>query len=231
MNNPFDFFDKVYCINLKEREDRWQDCLKNFERYDLKNFERIEAIKVNGDIHPKRKGQIGCALSFAKCFEQIKKNNYKKVLIFEDDFTFKYNKNQTFEKLNLALQELPENWDSLFLGGTLINDYGIFPIQKHSDNLLKLQSAHCLHSVAFSEKGVNKIFEFFKNQNDWKMQLINNFEAIDIFFASNYQNKTNSFITSDLLCYQRVTVSNIENAIYDYSQWMDTNFNYFKSIL
>jgi hypothetical protein len=61
--------------------------------------------------------------------------------------------------------------------------------------------------------------------------LINNFEAIDMFFAKDYQHKTNSFLTSELLCYQRVNASNIENAIYDYSQWMDRNFNYFKSLL
>jgi len=33
------------------------------------------------------------------------------------------------------------------------------------------------------------------------------------------------------LCYQRVNASNIENDIHDYSQWMDRNFNYFKSLL
>lgn len=231
MENPFNFFDKVYCINLKEREDRWHDCLKNFEKYDIKNFERIEAIKVNKDIHPKRKGQIGCALSFAKCFEQIRNNNYKNTLILEDDFEFKYDKNTTFGKLNNALEQLPKNWDSLFLGGTVINDYGIFPIEKYSNNLLKLKSAHCLHSVAFSKEGIDKIFKYFKNSNDWKFELINNFEAIDVFFAKHYQNETNSFLTSDLLCYQRVNASNIENAVYDYSEWMNTNFNYFKSKL
>lgn len=231
MNNPFKFFDKVYCINLSERPDRWNECLKNFQKYEIDNYERIDAIKVEAKLPPKRKGQIGCALSFSKCFEEIKKNNYKQVLIFEDDFEFKYDKNNTFEKLNKALNELPQNWDSLFLGGTVINDYGIFPIQKYSHNLLKLQSAHCLHAVAFSQQGVDKIFKYFNEQSDWRLQLINNFEAIDMFFAKYYQNETNSFLTSDLLCYQRVNASNIENAVYDYSEWMDRNFNYFKSLL
>jgi len=62
--------------------------------------------------------------------------------------------------------------------------------------------------------------------------MINNFEAIDIFFAKHYQNQTNSFLTSELLCYQRVNTSNIENRVtYDYSELMNRNFNYFKSIL
>ena len=231
MKNPFNFFDKIYCINLAERPDRWNECLKNFEKHEINNYERINAIKIEGDLPNKRKGQIGCALSFATCFEKIKKENLKNALLFEDDFEFRDNKEIIFQKLNKAIQELPEDWDSLFLGGTVIDDYGLFPIQKYSDNLLKLNSAHCLHAVAFSQKGVDKIFNYFNQQEDWKRQLINNFEAIDIFFAKCYQHKTNSFLTSELLCYQRVNTSNIENVVYDYSEWMNRNFNYFKSLL
>lgn len=231
MNNPFNFFDKIYCINLAERQDRWNECLNNFDKYKINNFERIDAIKIEANLPSKRKGQIGCALSFCKCFEQIKNNNYNTVLIFEDDFEFKYDKDNTFQKLNSSLKELPENWDSLFLGGTIVNDYGFFPIEKYSNNLLKLNSSHCLHATAFSRQGINKIFSYFNSPNDWQKQLINNFEAIDIFFAKYYQNQTNSFLTSELLCYQRVNASNIENVTYDYSEWMNRNFNYFKSLL
>ena len=198
MKNPFDNFDRIYCVNLKERTDRWQECLKNFKKYDITNFERIDAVKINENIHPKRKGQIGCALSFAKCFEDIKNNNYKNALLLEDDFEFKYDKETLFEKLNKSLNDLPNDWDSLYLGGTIVSDYGFFPIEKYSENLFKLNSAHCLHSVCFSKSGVNKIFKFFNEFSDWKAQLINNFEAIDIFFAKHYQSNTNSFLTSEL---------------------------------
>lgn len=231
MNNPFDFFDKVYCINLKEREDRWQDCLKNFEKYDIKNFERIEAIKVNGDIHPKRKGQIGCALSFAKCFEISKNKQEQRILIFEDDFNFKFDKQTIFKKLNNYLQDLPFNWDSLHLGATLTDEYGIFPIHKFSYNLFSLKSAHCLHSVAFSKNGIDKIFAAFDNKKEWYKDLINNYENMDVFMAKTYQNANNCFISNELICYQTPNLSNIENTIYDYSEWMDRNFENFKSKL
>ena len=62
MNNPFNFFDKIYCINLKERTDRWENCLRNFEKYEITNYERIDAIKINAYLSSKRKGQIGCSL-------------------------------------------------------------------------------------------------------------------------------------------------------------------------
>lgn len=231
MNNPFDFFDKIFCINLKERTDRWENCLKNFDKYDIKNHERVEAIKINGDLHPKRKGQIGCALSFAKCFNKIKEEQLEKVLILEDDFEFKYDKEILFDKINNSLKDLPQNWDSLYFGGTLINDYGINPIQKFSHHLFKLNSAHCLHCTAFSKAGTNKIFEYFKNEKNWHLNLINNFENMDVFMAQVFQKSTNSYITNEILCYQKVSLSNIENCIFDYKDWMDNNFKTFASII
>jgi len=231
MSNPFYFFDKIYCINLKERTDRWQECLKNFDKYEITNYERIDGIKINGDLPAKRKGQIGCALSFAKCFEIAKKRLNKNILIFEDDFTFKFDKEQIFHKLNLYLKDLPSNWDSLHLGATLTDEYGIFPIEKFSPNLFRLKSAHCLHSVAFSEFGINKIFDMFGSKNEWYKELINNYENMDVFMAKSYQNINNSFISKELICYQTPNLSNIENKTYDYTEWMNRNFNYFKSIL
>jgi len=231
MNNPFKFFDKIYCINLKERTDRWENCIKNFEKYEIHNFERIEAIKVNGDLHPKRKGQIGCALSFAKCFNKISSENISRALIFEDDFEFKDEKEILFNKMNKSLSELPNDWDSIYFGATLVNDYGFNPIEKYTENLYKLNSAHCLHSIGISSNGVKKIFQLFNNNENWHIDLINNYGIIDVFFAKDYQRKTKSFITSNLLCYQKAIYSNIESFTYDYSELMDRNFNYFKSIL
>jgi len=231
MNNPFDFFEKIYCINLSERPDRWGECLKNFEKYEIANYERIDAVKIEGNLPSKRKGQIGCALSFARCFESIKLNNINKALILEDDFNFIYCKNELFEKLNLCIQDLPSSWDSLHLGATLTNEYGIFPIEKYSNNLFKLKSGHCLHTVAFSKNGVNKIFENFNNKNDWYKDLINNYENMDVFMAKTYQKNNNCFISTELLSYQNANLSNIENTVYDYSEWMNSNFQIFKKKL
>lgn len=231
MNNPFNFFNKIYCINLKERTDRWEQCLKNFEKLEITNYERIDAIKVNGDLNSKRKGQIGCAMSFVKCFNDAILKKYENILILEDDFLFIDEKEILFSKTLASINDLPNDWDSLYFGGTVVNDYNHIPIQKYSSNLFKLNSAHCLHSVAFSKNGLLKIKDFFNKKDDWYLDLINKYEAIDIFFAKDYQHQTNSFISKELLCYQKINPSNIENCISDYSQWMNRNFNYFKSII
>ena len=32
MNNPFDYFDEIYCINLDHRKDRWQHAQEEFKK-------------------------------------------------------------------------------------------------------------------------------------------------------------------------------------------------------
>lgn len=231
MNNPFNFFDKIYCINLKERTDRWEQCLKNFEKLEITNYERIDAIKVNGDIHPKRKGQIGCALSFCKTFEKALNDNHQQVLIFEDDFEFNMSNEQLFSELKSSISELPEQWDSFYLGCTLIDCYGRFPIEKYSKNLFKIKSAHALHSTAFSKNGLLKIKNFFSNKDNWYIDLVNNYENMDVFIAKEFLKTSSSYMTKDLLCFQRSNYSNIENNYYDYNQLMKDNFNFFKNKL
>ena len=54
---------------------------------------------------------------------------------------------------------------------------------------------------------------------------------MDVFLAKEYHHKTKSFITTELLCYQKINLSNIEDNTYDYSEWMNRNFNHFKNLL
>lgn len=229
MKNPFNFFKKTYCVNLKERTDRWQECLDNFKKLGITNCTRVDAVKVNADINPKRRGQIGCSLSYATCINSAIKDNLQNVFILEDDFEFILEKEFLYKKINSILEELPKDWDSLYFGGTIGNFYGKEPIEKYSSNLFKLRCSHTTHSIAFSHQGLRKIVKFFNNNPEWHQELIENYECIDVFLAKEFLPNSNSFISSDLLCYQRVSQSDIENTTYDYSHWMNNNFNLFKS--
>ena len=37
MKNPFDYFDKIYCINLDYRTDRWEQVQNEFEKIGIEN--------------------------------------------------------------------------------------------------------------------------------------------------------------------------------------------------
>lgn len=231
MKNPFEFFDKIYCINLKERTDRWEECLSEFEKYGIENVERIEAIKVKEEsLSSKRIGQIGCSLSYAVCVNKSLLAKADNVLILEDDFDFIFDKEKLYYKMNKALNGLPEDWDSLYFGGTVVDEYGHAPLQSFSDKLFKLKCAHTTHSIAFSKRGLWKIAAMLNHSQEtgWHENLLKNYECIDTFFAKDYQRNTNSFITPEILCVQRSSFSDIEKTSYDYKEWMLGNFDKFK---
>jgi len=228
MNNPFDQYEKIFCINLKEREDRWNQCVLNFGKYEIKNNERFNGYKISADhFDKKRRGQIGCALSFYKCFEKIKTDKLQSVLILEDDFNFTLDKEDLFKKINICISELPNNWDSLYFGANLTDEYGIDPVEKYSANLHRLKSAHCLHSVSFSYQGVEKIFDLLGYEKAGFDSLIANYENMDVFMAKIYQKQTNTFISNIILANQTPSYSSIENVVFDYNSWIEMNFERF----
>jgi GR25 family glycosyltransferase involved in LPS biosynthesis len=109
-------FDKIYVLNLKESEDRRNHINKEFERVGINNYEFFEGTRYDSEeveklmksdfvkkfpncfrCNQKRcycennfltKYQIGNWCSFLNIFRTIIKNNYKFVLICEDDIVF-----------------------------------------------------------------------------------------------------------------------------------------------
>ena len=125
-------FDKVYIITLKkstDRQDRFKDILAglNYEifwgvnGYELSLDELYDENIYSSDITKNRNitksdltfGEIGCALSHLKIYQEIIDNNYKKVLILEDDIFVKV---ENSEKFISVFSELPDDWDLLYLG-------------------------------------------------------------------------------------------------------------------
>ena len=231
MKSICSFFDKIYCINLEERKDRWDLCLEKFKEYGITNFKRFEGIKVNGNLSLKKLGQIGCSSCFYNIIKEAHENNYNSILILEDDFNFIVSKDELEEALEKAFKEMPEDWDMFYLGANVINEIYQNPIEEYSENLFKLNSAYALHSVCFSKNSFSKILNFFEDNSNWIMNLMQNYESIDVFFAKDFQHCNKCFIWKDLLCLQEPSFSSIENTFYNYTDLMLSNFKYFKSFI
>ena len=73
--------------------------------------------------------------------------------------------------------------------------------------------------------------KFFNNEDGWVENLINNYEAVDVFFAKDFQVSNKCFVWKDILCLQEPAFSSIENTFFDYTDLMCNRFEYFKSIL
>jgi glycosyl transferase family 25 len=124
-NLCFNDIKKMYVINLKKNKQRYIDFMKNARNANI-NISRFDAtygIELsNNDPYIKKyfsnnitltKPQLGCAISHIKIWEDAIRNNYKNIIVFEDDAIippdFK-------EQINIVFSQLPEDWDMLILG-------------------------------------------------------------------------------------------------------------------
>jgi len=218
MKNPFDFFGKTYCINLEERTDRWKSCLSKFEKYQIDNVERIDGVKKYISSTRKINGRYGCTASWEKTLRKIVDNDIESALVLEDDFEFRFKKDYIFEKVNNCISELPNDWDMLYLGGILIDTEFKPPIKIYSKNLYKLMSSYSTHSIAVSNKGANKILNYFKK--DWTNSVIECCDVIDVFFTRKIIPYCNCFISNELLCTQEKSNSDIQEKFVDIQRYM-----------
>ena len=121
-------FEKVYCINLDSRPDKWDTCEQEFKKYGISDVvERWSGTQLPTKTH--RAGARGCLASHLNIIKQCISDKTSNVLILEDDFEFLhygldyYNKTRKRietdprEILQLALKQLSDvQWDLFYLG-------------------------------------------------------------------------------------------------------------------
>ncbi len=116
-DNPFDFFDQIYCINLDRDKQRWQSAHAQYEALGIAGrVQKFSAIETPDNHH------IGCALSHRAIVQNAKNKTLKNVLVLEDDAIFR---TDTLAHLGRSLKELcKKDWHLLYLGGHCWNiDY------------------------------------------------------------------------------------------------------------
>lgn len=131
-----EMFDKIYIMTLKrsvERHPVFKERLNglNYEifwgvdgkKLDHKSLEekglydsgKAKAIKKDLKLQPHDLSLsiLGCALSHVGIYKDVVENGYEKVFIMEDDITVDHTKNNYLQH---ALEELPSDWELLYLG-------------------------------------------------------------------------------------------------------------------
>jgi len=121
---------QVYCINLKERPDRWERFIQqpgvqriqqnfSFERFegingkllDIKNDSRVSLRTKRNILYQKRRdhedldtpGGVGCYLSHYSCWKKFLETDKEKLLVLEDDAEIPP---QFLEQLMTAMEDL-----------------------------------------------------------------------------------------------------------------------------
>lgn len=205
--NLLDYFDKVYCINLDKRVDRWQETLNELNKYGIVGVERYSAIDGSNIPYTGIKpGAVALRLTFINIIKEAKENNYKNILIFEDDVMFydqMYNFQQYFENV-------PKDWDFLYLGTRHLST----PV-KINDFIVKTNGAYTAHSLAVNSSMFDKILNELGDRN----------VQTDVYFGEIHP-ITNSYSFYPNLTTQRPSFSNIENRPVDYRWEIDQRFNF-----
>ena len=133
--------DQVYLINLDRRPDRMENMKAILDELQIK-YKRVNAVDGKVDVNPeymKRNGiemmsdfsepyhgraltygEIGCFMSHYNIWKDVIDNNFKEIIVFEDDVRF-----EPFfrHKLHSVRQELEKmDWDLVFLGRKILHN-------------------------------------------------------------------------------------------------------------
>jgi len=124
MNN---YFDKMFCINLDRRTDRWENVSKLFDNNNLV-VERHSAFDGKKELtlpYPSS-SELAGAISHRDVILKAKELGLKNVLVFEDDVEFL---NDIHEKFNTIKYFIPNDWDMIYFGGNHVG--GLIQINEY----------------------------------------------------------------------------------------------------
>jgi GR25 family glycosyltransferase involved in LPS biosynthesis len=125
--NINEYFDKIYCINMSKRADRWEAVTKRFEAVGLTNVYRWEAL--DGDVlevllggELSKRNYVASTISHLMAINHAKYNNYERVLILEDDVCPHKDLQKMFDDFYEKQSKLA--WDIFYFGFIPITDDG-----------------------------------------------------------------------------------------------------------
>ena len=149
------YVDFKVLINLEERTDRYNETVLEFEKIGISDIHHFLAVKH-------RLGPSGCARSHYEIIKMARANNYKNVLIFEDDVYFTGTLTSIKENLLSCFEQIETHNispDFLYLGGYLTSPPDMSGLKYHSkidSNLYALGGCKTTHAYIIFESVYDK---------------------------------------------------------------------------
>ena len=145
-----EMFDRVVVINLDRRPDRLEKITKQLNRLGIA-FERFSAVDDGNPVE-------SCKNSHQAVLSKARADGLGSILILEDDALFGDDFLSEFEKMR---GELPNSWDMLYLGGTIMNK------EFYSDMLIRSKRTLSLHAYAVNSKAFDILIKPSRGHIDW----------------------------------------------------------------
>jgi len=143
------YFDKIFCINLEHRVDRWLSCTSQFNKFGItaERFVGYEQLVYDGIVH----GNFGCTSSHRSILELIRYHSWERTLILEDDFQIRHE--DFTERFDNLIGFVPDNWDMLYLGG----HYGEPPQARINEHVIRIGRTLTTSSYAVTLRQAEKM--------------------------------------------------------------------------
>jgi len=177
---------KTYVINLERRKDRLDALSIPFE------WDRFEAFDGSNLPPSKMRGHIGCLYSHRNLLNKIKSEKNEATMIFEDDVVLC---DDFSSRLDAVLEDLPDDWDLLYLGGWNVGDKKNF-----SDRIDIAEKIYTTHAYIIRDKFIDIALQHLDSR-DWK---------VDVLLAESLVHGK-CFICNPVLAWQREGFSDIAN--------------------
>lgn len=189
--------DHIFIINLKRDVDRKKRMEKQLKKHDLQNYTFFEAIDGQNEdlskydfkvipewydpIHKKimTRGEIGCALSHYKIWEQNGNGEFENVLVLEDDAILPEYFSKEIEEIDMTNIE----FDFLYLGRNKVNKN--ITEEKINDFLLIPSYSYRTHAYILHKNGSKKLLS---------CNYLNHLLPIDEFLSLLYDKTCYPFI-------------------------------------
>lgn len=163
------YFDRVVCINLPYKRDRWRAFRRRASAagLDVSKIQRVNAISGDMCGHPSwwkaGAGAWGCMRTHARVLEDAIMDGVQRLCVFEDDVIFSPFFGQEFAKL---VDSLPDDWDQLYLGGQHLRSPEAMSI---GDKLpfFVCKNVNRTHAMAFQAKAMTKCYQHISHAPDY----------------------------------------------------------------
>jgi len=203
-----DFVDKVVYINLAHRSDRKRQVESELLKvFPLEKILRFNAIK-------QEKGGIGCSMSHTNVLEMAIKNNWKNLLIVEDDLEWSNFK----EGISILSELVKKPFDCIVLGGYSVNfDKKTFKLKDCCGRTAYLVSNHYYQTLLDNYKEglelLKKSYVFaYRGDRFW----------------NRIQRRDNWYVIVPKIANQRASFSDIEKRKVDYDNKKKTILDFLR---
>jgi GR25 family glycosyltransferase involved in LPS biosynthesis len=200
------YFDKIYCINLDRRKDRWEETIKELDKWGLtdevERYSAIDGKDIKGS-YPISLGNVGLIDTNIKILEEAKEKKYKNILILEDDVEF----TNGIKDLKDYYDNIPKDYDMIWFGGNHNLHMGK-SLSRVNEKIIKLHSTYATHAVMINESMFDVIPTLISKKR----------KPIDVYYC-DLQKSFNCYGFYPNIAIQRPSYSDIENKFMD-NRWL-----------